>query len=145
MRAVEVIRLTGRPYSQVRPDWAQASQKGNWFGLERERGDLNHRIGERVDAMFAAGLVEETRALLGRGLEQNPTAMQAIGYRQVVEYLRGVRDLSATVELIKQKTRQFAKRQMTWFRRQLQLTWIALAPTADAASIAAQIEAQIKP
>jgi tRNA dimethylallyltransferase len=143
VRAVEVIRLTGKPFSQTQPDWSQSSQQGHWFGLERERGDLVQRIGERVDAMFAAGLVEETRALLERGLEENPTAMQAIGYRQVVEHLRGARDLGATIELIKQRTRQFAKRQMTWFRRQLQLTWIAVPSSADADTIASEIEARI--
>jgi tRNA dimethylallyltransferase len=58
------------------------------------------------------------------GLEENRTAMQAIGYRQVVEYLRGDRSLEETRELVKRKTRQFAKRQMTWFRRQMRVTWL---------------------
>jgi tRNA dimethylallyltransferase len=61
-------------------------------------------------------------------LAQNPTAMQAIGYRQVVEHLRGVRSLPETVALVKTRTRQFAKRQRTWFRRQARLTWLDLAP-----------------
>ena len=87
--------------------------------------------------MFARGLVEETRALLQHGLEQNETAMQAIGYRQVVEHLRGVRPLTETVELVKIKTRQFAKRQMTWFRRQLAVEWIPMENTAESVSIAA--------
>ena len=78
--------------------------------------------------MFADGLVDETRRLLKHGLEQNKTAMQAIGYRQVVEHLRGERSLPETIELVKIKTRQFAKRQMTWFRRQLDLEWIELKP-----------------
>jgi tRNA dimethylallyltransferase len=76
--------------------------------------------------MFARGLVAETENLLQRGLGKNPTAMQAIGYRQVVEYLRGQRALPETIELVKIRTRQFAKRQMTWFRRQLNLKWIPL-------------------
>jgi tRNA dimethylallyltransferase len=61
--------------------------------------------------------VEETRELLKHGLNQNKTAMQAIGYRQVVEHLRGEHDLAQTVALVKMRTRQFAKRQLTWFRR----------------------------
>jgi tRNA dimethylallyltransferase len=69
-------------------------------------------------------LVAETRALLQHGLEQNRTAMQAIGYRQVVEHLRAERPLAETIALVKTRTRQFAKRQMTWFRRQLPVTWI---------------------
>jgi tRNA dimethylallyltransferase len=81
-------------------------------------------------------LVEETRRLLARGLEQNQTAMQAIGYRQVVEHLRGERALDATMELVKSKTRQFAKRQMTWLRKHASLTWITLKADDSAEDIA---------
>jgi tRNA dimethylallyltransferase len=89
---------------------------------------LHARINIRVDEMFRRGLVDETRGLLQRGLEQNQTAMQAIGYRQVVEHLRGERSLAETVEQVKIRTRQFAKRQLTWFRRQLDAEWIELKP-----------------
>ena len=84
----------------------------------RQPEDLHARINARVDAMFARGLVDETRELLKRGLAENKTAMQAIGYRQVVEHLRGERSLAETIELVKIRTRQFAKRQLTWFRAQ---------------------------
>jgi tRNA dimethylallyltransferase len=76
--------------------------------------------------MFARGLVDETCELLKQGLAENQTAMQAIGYRQVVEHLRGQRSLAETIELVKIRTRQFAKRQLTWFRRQLDPEWIEL-------------------
>src|SRR5471030_6342 len=89
---------------------------------------LHARINARVDAMFAHGLVDETRELLQHGLAENKTAMQAIGYRQVVEHLRGERSLAATIELVKIRTRQFAKRQMTWFCRQMAMKWIPVAP-----------------
>ncbi|HEX7862472.1 MAG TPA: tRNA (adenosine(37)-N6)-dimethylallyltransferase MiaA [Verrucomicrobiae bacterium] len=131
IRAIEVIRTTGRPYSEQRARW-ERKPAGNWFGLERLRDDLHARIHARVDQMFAAGLANETAELLKRGLEQNRTAMQAIGYRQVVAHLRGERDLPATLELIKQKTRQFAKRQGTWFRNQLQLDWIQVGQGSSA-------------
>jgi tRNA dimethylallyltransferase len=98
------------------------------FCFTRSSDDLRTRINARVDAMFARGLVDETRELLQRGLEQNKTAMQAIGYRQVVEHLRGERSLSETIELVKIRTRQFAKRQLTWFRAQKNLEWIKLKP-----------------
>jgi tRNA dimethylallyltransferase len=78
--------------------------------------------------MFAHGLVDETRKLLKRGLAENKTAMQAIGYRQVVEHLRGERSLPETIELVKIRTRQFAKRQLTWFRAQKGAQWIELKP-----------------
>jgi tRNA dimethylallyltransferase len=65
--------------------------------------------------------------------------MQALGYRQIVEHLRGERSLAETMELVKLRTRQFAKRQMTWFRRQLQLTWINLEPQSSAEAVAESI------
>ena len=100
----------------------------NFFCLTRQPADLHARINARVDEMFRRGLVDETRELLQHGLEQNQTAMQAIGYRQVVEHLRGERNLAETIELVKIRTRQFAKRQLTWFRRQLDPEWIELKP-----------------
>jgi tRNA dimethylallyltransferase len=132
IRAVEVIRLTGKKFSEQRAEWKAQSAipiiKTNFYCFTRPPADLHARINARVDAMFARGLVEETRGLLTRGLEQNKTAMQAIGYRQVAEHLRGERPLAETVELVKSRTRQFAKRQLTWFRRQLDPEWIELKP-----------------
>ena len=83
-----------------------------------------------------ARLVLETEQLLERGLAGNRTAMQAIGYRQVVEHLRGERSLEETIGLIKQRTRQFAKRQMTWFRRQFKAQWRTVEPEAGAEEVA---------
>jgi tRNA dimethylallyltransferase len=135
IRALEVIRLTGEKYSAQRTAWENSTQPGHWFGLERDRADLIKRIEQRVDEMFQRGLVDETRELLGNGLEQNPTAMQALGYRQVVENLRGERGLAETIDLVKTKTRQFSKRQMTWFRHQLELRWLETRPSATAESV----------
>ena len=151
IRAIEVIRLTGRPFSEQQSRWGETtgepwrallrqcpnSSKGQgsdealpsknfFFVFTRQSDDLHARINARVDAMFARGLVDETRELLKHGLEQNRTAMQAIGYRQVVEHLRGERSLAETIELVKIRTRQFAKRQLTWFRAQKNLEWIEL-------------------
>ena len=155
VRAVEVIRLTGKPFSTQRARWGEApdepalSTPGSRgrsphqiICLSRPAADLHTRINIRVDEMFAAGLVEETRQLLQRGLEQNKTAMQAIGYRQVVEHLRGERSLPETIELVKIKTRQFAKRQMTWFRKHANARWNELQPYDSAAELAALVQAQ---
>ena len=130
IRAVEVLRLTGKPFYHLRPQWEPGSLAGppTAFCLSRTPEDLRQRIGLRVDRMFRDGLVRETQQLLQCGLQDNPTAMQALGYRQVVEYLDGVRSLPDTIELVKLRSRQFAKRQLTWFRRQLRLTWIHLEP-----------------
>jgi tRNA dimethylallyltransferase len=142
IRAVEVIRLTGQPFSKQRAEWnvlpasspedlkseIPARCRNHVFCLIRQPADLHARINARVDAMFKRGLVDETHELLKRGLAENKTAMQAIGYRQVVEHLRGERSLAETIELVKIRTRQFAKRQLTWFRAQKNLEWIELKP-----------------
>ena len=128
IRAVEVIRLTGKPFSQQRSQWSapETSASGrSLICLERASVDLQKRIVERVDHMFRAGLVAETRELLRHGLAENKTAMQSIGYRQVVAHLQGEFTLPQTVEWVKIRTRQFAKRQGTWFRGQASAKWIS--------------------
>jgi tRNA dimethylallyltransferase len=142
IRAVEVIRLTGKKFSGQRAEWkseVRSRKSEKIFALTRQSEDLHARINARVDEMFRRGLVAETEQLLRRGLAQNKTAMQAIGYRQVVEHLRGERSLPETIELVKIKTRQFAKRQMTWFRKQASMQWIEVKAELDSAEIAEQI------
>ncbi len=143
IRAVEVIRLTGKPFSAQRADWQPSPLAPRpsplHFAFARSTADLHQRIAARVDAMFRQGWVAETEQVLRRGLAQNQIAMQALGYRQIVEHLRGERSLADTIELVKLRTRQFAKRQMTWFRRQLPLTWINLGPQGSPEAVASQI------
>jgi tRNA dimethylallyltransferase len=130
VRAMEVIRLTGKKFSEQRSEWTPEPGTRNpepsFFCFTRPAEDLHKRINARVDEMFTRGLVAETRELLKHGLAENKFAMQAIGYRQVVEHLRGERNLAETVELVKIKTRQFAKRQLTWFRRHGNCAWVEL-------------------
>jgi tRNA dimethylallyltransferase len=129
IRAVEVIRTTGKSFSSQRANWPmQPAASHTLYLFTRAPYDLHRRINLRVDEMFQRGLVEETRELLKHGLAENRTAMQAIGYRQVVEHLRGELTLPKTIELVKSKTRQFAKRQLTWFRRHGNCKWIDLKP-----------------
>jgi tRNA dimethylallyltransferase len=149
IRAVEVIRLTGKPFSTQRADWsAQGPAPGAgpilFFGLKREPEDLHARIHARVELMFRRGLVEEVKELLARGLAENRTAMQAIGYRQVAEHLRGERNLAETMELVKIRTRQFAKRQMTWFRRQAQVNWVEVGGSEAGDAVAGKLAAGYK-
>ena len=153
IRAVEVIRLTGKKFSEQRAEWKVGSSRCDGrtaqravptiYCFNRQLADLHARINARVDEMFRRGLVDETRELLQRGLEQNQTAMQAIGYRQVVEHLQGVRSLAETIELVKQRTRQFAKRQLTWFRRQLAPKWIELKPDEPLETVLANLQCEI--
>lgn len=127
VRAVELLRQTGKPL--VRRAAPSASVSGVAVHvMRREPEDLRRRIEARVDAMFQRGWVEEVRLLSGAGLGRSRTPLQAIGYRQILEHLRGDRDLASTVALIKTRTWQFARRQMTWFRNQLPVQWLDVGP-----------------
>lgn len=129
IRALEVVRTTGKSFSSQRANWPVQRTAHNTLHLfTRSTDDLRRRIDSRVDEMFRLGLVEETRELLKHGLAENRTAMQAIGYRQVVEHLRGEHNAAETIDLVKIKTRQFAKRQLTWFRRHGNCEWMELKP-----------------
>lgn len=136
VRAVEVIRLTGKKFSSQKASWSDPASQPlpHFFCFTRPAADLHARINQRVEEMFARGLVAETRELLAHGLAENKFALQAIGYRQVTEHLRGEHTLAETVELVKIKTRQFAKRQLTWFRRHARAEWVALGEDAAAAA-----------
>ncbi len=121
LRAVEVIRLTGRPYSEQRIGWEKLKRAPeNLFCINREVDVLNQRIHKRVDEMFSLGLIEETQILIKRGLRDNRNACQALGYRQVLDLLDGELSLESVIDKVKIKTRQFAKRQRSWFRNQMQ-------------------------
>ena len=121
LRAVEVIRLTGRPYSEQRIGWDKLKRvPENLFCINREVDVLNQRIHKRVDEMFSLGLIEETQILIKQGLRDNRNACQALGYRQVLDLLDGELSLESVVDKVKIKTRQFAKRQRSWFRNQMQ-------------------------
>ncbi len=189
IRAVEVIQLTGKPFSAQQSRWGEtfpgsrsadipvrgftghscpvsaeadpnspphelATGKSpepadknvcptSIIVFTRSTEDLRQRIDARVDAMFKRGLVDETRELLKRGLAENKTAMQAIGYRQVVEHLHGERSLKETIELVKIRTRQFARRQLTWFRAQKTLEWIELKPDESLAAVAINLRRRL--
>lgn len=145
VRALEVVILTGKSFSEQRALWPIGRPlppmpvEAPLFGIKREPGDLKARISARTEQMFANGLVEETRRLLGMGLADNKTAMQALGYRQVAEYLRGERSLEETIALVKVRTWQFARRQMTWFKHQLPVVWVPVGADEPPAHIATRI------
>ncbi len=85
--------------------------------LDRDKEELNERIYKRVDMMFDQGLVDEVRSILNKGYDRNLTSMQGIGYKEVIDYIDGLYSLDEVIEKIKISTRQYAKRQRTWFRR----------------------------
>jgi tRNA dimethylallyltransferase len=141
IRALEVWEKTGRSISELQQqfDRARPAEECRVFALAWPRGELVARIEWRVDAMFAAGLVEEARGLLSGPRPLGRTASQALGYREVLEHLAGVRGLDETIALVKLRTRQFAKRQMTWFRGLSECRMVAMAANVEAREVAAQI------
>jgi tRNA dimethylallyltransferase len=141
IRALEVFRHTGEPLSHQQTQFEEGTpaEQCRVFVLSWSRAGLHRRIDARVDGMFARGLVDEVRRLLEQFGQLSRTAMQAVGYREVVEHLQGDRDLATTIELVKTRTRQFARRQDTWFRSLSECRIIAQdeqsEPTATAESI----------
>ena len=134
VRALEVFILTGKTITQhdeetraAPPRWDAAK-----LALDFEnRQDLYDRIDRRVDDMFARGLMDEVRALLASGVPDNCTAMQAIGYKEAVEALRGECSEEEARAQIRQESRRYAKRQLTWFRRDGQIEWHRFGSSPD--------------
>lgn len=118
VRALEVRRQVGTPLShlQTQFDESQSRHRPKVFALQWPRAVLHQRIDDRVEAMFQNGMVNEVRGLLEKHDVLSRTAVQAVGYREVLEFFRGERDLAATKEKVKARSRQFARRQETWFR-----------------------------
>jgi tRNA dimethylallyltransferase len=124
VRALEVIELTGRPFSASMPRPGPARYDTVLIGLDRDTAELDERIEQRVDTMFAHGLVAEVRALLPLGLRDGRTASRALGYQQVLAALDGDGDLAAAAAETVRATRRFVRRQRSWFRRDQRITWL---------------------
>jgi len=125
-RAIEVRLQTGEAMSQQkggRPEPHESARRLRVIVLNPPRAELYQRINERAEKHFAAGLVEEGKTLLAQGVPANSNALGAHGYRRVVEYLEGKRDLKSAVEQTKLDVRHYAKRQLTWFRREPGAEW----------------------
>lgn len=122
IRALEVYHLTGKPFSELK-------RKGTspfntlWIGLTMPRELLYERINRRVDDMIASGLVDEVKQLWSKGYRLHLTSMQAIGYKEIMNYLEGDISFDEAVQMIKQGSRKYAKRQLSWFRRLSEIHW----------------------
>lgn len=125
VRAIEVFRLTG--ITQTEQNKRDRARKGNYdemiFALEWPRDEIYARIDKRVDIMIEQGLLKEVRALMKLS-EEHPTAIQAIGYKEIASALRGEMLLSEAILLMKQVSRNYAKRQITWLKRDERTVWI---------------------
>lgn len=123
VRALEVHRLTGRPFSSFMPT-REYFQPAIQLGLSVERGLLHERLAARVDRMVDQGLLAEVEELAGRGLREGRTAGRALGYSQFLRVLDGESSVPEAVEQTVVATRQFARRQLTWFRADPRITWL---------------------
>jgi len=126
-RAIEFYLQTGRSISRdrpLRPEPPALAERIRVIALNPPRPELYSRINIRTEQHFADGLIEEVRRLINEGVPPNSSALGAHGYRRVVEYLNGERDLSGAIEQTKLDVRHYAKRQLTWFRREPGVEWI---------------------
>lgn len=139
-RALEVFYLTGKPISSyAQKKNTTTSYRLAMAGLIRSRAELYKRIEKRVDQMFAQGLVQEVQSLLAKGYDPRLKPFQSLGYKQVVKYLSGVYDLNTAIQETKKATRNYAKRQLTWFRRDPRIRWFSL-QDADYQKVVKRIE-----
>lgn len=125
-RAIEVYLQTGRSIvdqKDQRPEPHESSRRLRILALNPPRPELYRRIVERTEEHFTAGLVSEVKDLLDRGIPPASNALGAHGYRRVVEYLQGQRDLASAIEQTKLDVRHYAKRQLTWFRHEADVEW----------------------
>lgn len=126
IRALEYNHETGKLISEHNEKQRENQSPYNftYFVLNDDRAHLYSRINKRVDMMIDAGLVEEVQKLISMGYDTNLVSMQGIGYKEIAEYIHGNLTLDVAIELIKKNTRHFAKRQLTWFRREKDVTMI---------------------
>ena len=125
VRALEFYHQTGKKISEHNETQRQKMSPYNYayFVLTDERGRLYERIDRRVDLMMEQGLLDEVRYLKERGVRKDSTAMQGLGYKELYAYLEGEYPLDEAVRIIKRDTRHFAKRQLTWFKRERDVIW----------------------
>ncbi len=145
IRALEVARLTGQPLShwQTQFDEGRPAHERKVFVLHWPREVLHQRIDARVEQMFAQGLVQETQQLLARFGELGRTAAQAVGYREVIDHLNGQHNVAEAMQLVKQRTHQFARRQETWFRSLSECRWIEMRDDASPGDAAERILVEV--
>jgi tRNA dimethylallyltransferase len=146
IRALEVFRATGEPIShqQLQFDDGRPAEDCRVFILRRRREEMHQRIAHRVEAMVAAGLVDEARELTAGGRELGRTARQAVGYQESLAHLAGEYDRNEMIARITYRTRRFAKRQGTWFRSLSECRFVDLDGDEDPAAIAADISSAAK-
>ena len=135
VRAIEVFKLTGKSILEVHEE---QSRKSNYnflqFGLNWKRETLYKNIENRVDDMIDTGLVNEVETIMANGYSKELNALNTVGYKEIISYLEDEISLERAIELIKRNTRRFAKRQMTWFRKDDRIKWLDVNSVEDVLS-----------
>lgn len=126
IRALEIYKETGKPMSHFYNNFRERNTDYDvaYIALNMERIKLYDRVNKRVDIMINNGLIEEVQNLLDKGFDKNLVSMQGLGYKEIVSYLEGVFSLDVAIEILKRDTRRYAKRQLTWFRRDENVHWV---------------------
>jgi tRNA dimethylallyltransferase len=142
IRALEVHHLLGHPLSEAhqRHAFAEAPFSTLIVGLMRDRAALYRRVDDRVEAQLAGGLVQETQRLLDQGYGRQLGSMKGLGYRQISGYLAGEYSYEEAVRRLKRDTRHFAKRQLTWFRKETGIEWLLVEEHESSETVASRIE-----
>ena len=145
IRALEVLHLTGKPIWQLQKEYKRDVKiQFHQYGLEWDRDKLYKNIENRVDVMFEEGLVEEVKSVLAKGYSKDLNALNTVGYKEIISFLEGEITLKRASELIKRNTRRFAKRQLTWFKRDERIKWIKIDSPDNLKIAAEQIVSEIK-
>ncbi|SCG83371.1 tRNA delta(2)-isopentenylpyrophosphate transferase [Proteiniborus sp. DW1] len=126
IRALEIYHETGKPMSYFYKDFRKENNKYNiiFIGLTMDRNKLYERINRRVDNMIESGLIDEVKSLLAMGYSEDLVSMQGLGYKEIVQYIKGNYSLDKAIEILKRDSRRYAKRQLTWFRREERIKWV---------------------
>ena len=122
IRALEINKLTGKPKQDL---CVKSPFDVMMIGIKRDRAELYRRINQRVDEQTDSGLLEEVQALLSKGYDLSLPSMSSLGVKEIIPYLRGEMSLEDCLNILKQNTRHYAKRQMTWFRRYDNVLWLS--------------------
>ena len=122
IRYIEIVEKSGLTLDIARNKSAECPYEVEWIGLNYPRAELYERINKRVDLMIEKGLIEETKNLLNKH-GRIPNLVDTIGYREIIKYLDGEYDLKTAADMLKQNSRRYAKRQLTWFRANEKINW----------------------
>jgi tRNA dimethylallyltransferase len=143
IRALEVYRLTGERIGVHQQRYKrEVDYNFVQYGLNWDRKVLYRNIENRVDEMIKSGLVEEAKEIIANGFDKKLNSLNTVGYKEIISYLEGEISLDRAIELIKRNTRRFAKRQMTWFRRDKRIRWYDVSDVADLNKVSAKIVKQ---